>query len=62
MFSFSILHAETLKECKSEADKISGCVVKEYYENGNLEIEIPYKNDKREGMVKWYYKNWAATE
>ncbi len=32
--SFSILHADTLKECKNEADKISGCVEREYHENG----------------------------
>ena len=55
--SFSILHAETLKECKIEADKISGCVVKEYYENGKLERETPYKNGKKEGMTKWYRWN-----
>ena len=53
--SFSILYADTLKECKTEADKISGCVVKEYDENGNLEIETPYKNNKREGIEKWYH-------
>ncbi|MDY5950049.1 MAG: toxin-antitoxin system YwqK family antitoxin, partial [Helicobacter sp.] len=57
LFSFSILHADTLKECKTEADKISGCVVKEYDENGKLEIEIPYKNDKAEGIAKVYYEN-----
>ena len=55
--SFSILHADTLKECKTEADKISGCVVKEYDENGNLWREIPYKNDKIEGIEKWYDEN-----
>ena len=55
--SFSILHADTLKECKTEADKISGCVVKEYDENGKLEIEIPYKNDKAEGIAKVYFES-----
>ena len=55
--SFSILHAETLKECKSEEDKISGCVKRDYHSNGKLWEEIPYKNDKREGMTKWYYEN-----
>ena len=46
--SFSILHADTpiLKECKTKADKISGCVEREYYSNGNLWIETPYKNEK----------------
>ena len=52
--SFSILHAETLKECKIEADKISGCVVKEYDENGKLMAEIPYLNDLFHGDMKYY--------
>ena len=52
--SFSILHADTLKECKIEADKISGCVVKEYYENGNLMAEIPFKNHNIDGDMKLY--------
>ena len=43
--SFSILHADTLKECKNETDKISGCVEKGYYEDGW--IETPYKNGKK---------------
>ena len=55
--SNSTLHADTLKECKTKADKISGCVVKEYYENGNLEIEAPYKNGKVEGIAKVYFEN-----
>ena len=55
--SFFILHADTLKECKTEADKISGCVVKEYYENGKLERETPYQNGKVEGIERWYYEN-----
>ncbi|AQQ59352.1 hypothetical protein XJ32_03755 [Helicobacter bilis] len=55
--SFSILHADTLKECKTEADKISGCVVKEYDENGQLQSETPFKNDKQEGIEKAYYIN-----
>ena len=53
--SFSILHADTLKECKSEADKISGCVERGYYANGNLWVETPYKNGKREGIEKEYH-------
>ena len=55
LFSFSILHADTLKECKTEADKISGCM-QTYYDNGAV-FKVPYKNDKREGMVKWYYES-----
>ena len=55
--SFSILHAETLKECKSEEDKISGCVKRDYHSNGNLWEEIPYKNGKFEGILKAYCEN-----
>ncbi len=57
LFSFSILHAETLKECKSEEDKISGCVEKEYDPNGKLWRETPYKNGKFDGVAKVYYEN-----
>lgn len=38
------IQAQTLQECKSEQDKISGCVVKEYYENGNLMRGILYES------------------
>ena len=55
--SFSILHADTLKECKTEEDRISGCVKRDYHSNGKLWEEIPYKNNKREGIGKWYYEN-----
>ena len=54
--SFSILHADTLKECKTEADKISGCVERQYYQNGNIWVETPYKNGKVEGTAKGYDK------
>mgnify|MGYP003373282270 FL=1 len=27
------------------------------YENGNLDAEISYKNDKLHGIGKWYYEN-----
>ena len=55
--SFSILHAETLKECKNETDKISGCVKRDYHSNGNLWRERPFKNGDKEGIEKWYYEN-----
>ena len=55
--SFSILHADMLKECKNEADKISGCVEKEYDSSVNLWRETPYKNGKKEGIEKRYYEN-----
>lgn len=36
---FSLLHADNLKECESEEDK-KLCVVKQNYDNGNLEFEL----------------------
>lgn len=39
--SFSILHAATLKEYKSEEDKISGCM-QTYYDNGAV-FKVTYK-------------------
>ncbi|WP_394949745.1 hypothetical protein [uncultured Helicobacter sp.] len=38
------IQAQTLQECKSERDKISGCVKKIYYENGNLMLGILYES------------------
>lgn len=42
-------------ECKNEQDKIKGCVERMYYDNGNLQYEIPFKNGVKEGVEKWYY-------
>ncbi len=50
--SFSLLHADNLKECESEEDKKAGCVEKVFYENGNLFIETPYKNGVIHGVKK----------
>ena len=55
--SFHSADTPILKECKTEADKISGCVEKEYDPNGNLMRETPYKNGKFEGVAKVYYEN-----
>ena len=55
--SFNVLNASELKTCKSEEDEKVGCIDKEYYENGNLKIEVPYKNGVIEGIEKWYYEN-----
>ena len=60
--SNSTLYADTLKECKSDEDKISGCVERYYYKNGNLWIETPYKNGEKDGMVKSYYENGNLKE
>ena len=61
--SFHSVDTTMLKECENHADKISGCVEKEYYENGNLWIETPYQNGKVDGIVKEYYENGnLATE
>lgn len=50
------LMAENLPECKSDEDKIKGCVER-LYDNGNLVYEIPYKNSEVEGIWKSYYHN-----
>lgn len=55
--SFTTLNAKDLKVCESEEDTKVGCVHKEYYDNGKLKAEIPYKNGKVEGVVKEYYEN-----
>ena len=55
--SFHSVDTPILKECKTEADKISGCVEREYYSNGKLWRETPYKNGKVDGIEKWYYEN-----
>ena len=55
--SFHSVDTTMLKECENEEDKISGCVEREYYSNGKLELETPYKNDKKEGIKRWYYAN-----
>ncbi|EMZ40092.1 toxin-antitoxin system YwqK family antitoxin [Helicobacter bilis] len=55
--SFHSVDTPILKECKTEADKISGCVEKKYDLNGKLWRETPYKNGKIEGIEKWYYEN-----
>ena len=55
--SFHSVDTTMLKECENHADKISGCVERWYYQNGNLKEEIPYKNDKTHGDVKYYTEN-----
>lgn len=51
------LQANKLKECESDADKASGCVEIEYYPNGDIRAEIPWKNDELNGVQKVYYTN-----
>lgn len=54
------LMAENLPECKSDEDKIKGCVEREYYPDSKLMRpmrEIPYKNGLQEGIRKDYYNN-----
>ena len=55
--SFHSVDTPMLKECENHADKISGCVERQYYQNGNLIKEIPYKNAKEVGVETWYYEN-----
>ena len=54
---FAFTQTRELQECKNEQDKISGCVQKEYYENGKPMYETPYKNGERHGVQKVYYEN-----
>lgn len=28
-----------------------------YYDNGGVEYDMPFKNEKREGITKWYHPN-----
>ncbi|WP_285818655.1 toxin-antitoxin system YwqK family antitoxin [Helicobacter bilis] len=51
------LQANELKECKSEADKKTGCVKMKYYANGDIREERPYKDGKEHGSIKSYYEN-----
>ena len=60
--SFHSVDTTMLKECENHADKISGCVERWYYKNGNLWSETPFKNDKIEGIEKWYYENGNLKE
>ena len=44
VYYFVFTQTRELQECKSERDKISGCVEKIYYENGNLMRGILYES------------------
>ena len=57
LLSFHSVDTTMLKECENHADKISGCVEKEYDSSVNLWRETPYKNGKKEGIEKRYYEN-----
>ena len=51
-------HAKPLAECKSDKDKVNGCVEKIYYgDRRQLRYETPYKNGERNGIEKAYYGN-----
>ena len=49
--------SQKLPECKSDEDKITGCVERGYYDSGQLEWETPYKDGKENGVKKRYYEN-----
>lgn len=51
------LQANELKECEGSADKEGACVEIEYFKNGEIKSETPYKNGKLDGIVKEYYEN-----
>ena len=54
--SFHSVDTTMLKECENHADKISGCVEREYHSNGKIYWETPFKNGGREGIAKEYYE------
>ena len=56
---FAFTQTRELQECKSEQDKISGCVEKEYdgVYGARLWVETPYQNGKKHGIAKRYYEN-----
>lgn len=54
--SFSLLHADNLKECESYEDREVGCVAK-LYKDGNLILETPFKNGVAQGIGKVYYES-----
>ena len=51
------LPEQNLPECKNDEDKITGCVERIYYENGQLKWEAPYKDGKENGVERKYYEN-----
>ena len=55
----SIGYAKPLKECKSERDRLNGCVEQRYYDDDRrkLQVETPYKNGKINGVKKVYYES-----
>ena len=40
-------------------------IIREYWDNGQLEYEIPYVNGKQHGIAKWWHPNgqlrWETT-
>ena len=50
-------YAKPLAECKSNKDRLNGCIEKSYYESGNLKYEFPFENDKANGVAKEYYES-----
>lgn len=52
------LQAQNIQECKTEKDKVEGCVERWFYfESKNLWREASYKDGKLNGVEKWYHKN-----
>ena len=48
------LPEQNLPECKSDEDKIMGCVKRQYYDNGQLLSETYFKNGKKDGVYTLY--------
>ena len=47
---------EGIAYVKGETKAFTG-IIKSYYDNGNLEFEVNYKDGKKEGLFKRYYEN-----
>jgi antitoxin component YwqK of YwqJK toxin-antitoxin module len=62
-----ILGVDTYYDKQTEAlldldGKLATGIVKGYSDSGKIKVEIPYKNDKAEGLGKVYFLNGAILE
>ena len=55
---FLLLGVTTFSSSLAESDEIE----KVYYKSGDVEIEIPKKNGKKNGLVKWFYESGGLKE
>ena len=53
----TLLFGDEMKVCESEQDKMSGCVEKEYYDNGRLRTEASFSKGELNGWSRTYGEN-----